>query len=99
MIAADYSHLLLSPNILLITDLKNEAKASLTNSITMVLQELYKKGVDWKKMKVLQKDSEGCFSEVIVTIEGRGNIIHTSWRHLSDNSLLDALKIISQDEY
>ena len=91
MIMADYKFSILKDNVLLIVDLKNPNKATLTNSLEMVLNDLKKKqNLDWSQYTIIQKDSEDCFNHVVINRDNEFNPI--SWKHLSDSNLMDALK-------
>jgi len=96
MKVADYSHTLLANNVLLIEDLKNPHKATVTNCLEKILEELSKEGVEWQSKTIIQKDSEDCFSQVFVNYDEEHKYFNLSWRHLSDSNLMDALEKISK---
>lgn len=92
MKVADYSHTLLANNVLLIEDLKNPHKATVTNSLEEILEDLSKQGVEWQNKTIIQKDSEDCFSQVCVHYDEETKYLNLSWKHLSDSNLLEALE-------
>lgn len=85
MKAADYTKNFLRNNVIYLEDLCNPLKMSLTNSMDQVIENLEKE-LDINKYRVLQKDSEGCFNEVIIKDHS------ITWKYLSESSLSDALK-------
>lgn len=95
MIMADYSYSLLKDNVLIIEDLKNPLKATVTNSLEQILEDLLKKGIDWSNKVIIQKDSEDSYSQVFVSnVDSFHQDIQ--WKHLSDVSLFEAIKNISK---